>query len=69
MSSFVEPSGSGFHRPSTLEALRNRYEHNNGRGGGDGGGDKDEVEVLTKQLSSQMEYNNLLLEHLQVGTL
>lgn len=33
---------------------------------GDGKLDRDEVEVVTRQLSAQMEYNNLLLEHLQV---
>eukprot|EP00952_Eustigmatos_sp_NYUAD-ZCMA_P010483 42922-Eustigmatos_ZCMA.PRE.1 len=28
--------------------------------------DQEELDVLTRQLTSQMEYNNLLLEHLQV---
>ena len=41
-----------------LEAILSRYD---GVNKGDG-----EMEVMTKQLSSQMEYNNLLLEHLQV---
>lgn len=29
--------------------------------------DAEELDVLTRQLSSQIEYNNRLLEHLQVA--
>jgi hypothetical protein len=32
------------------------------------GTDAEELDVLTRQLSSQIEYNNRLLEHLQVAT-